>query len=628
VAAAVWVLVFLTPTLLSESAPNFLRSVGIFPAVVLFPALGLDLVVARLSRSGATAQRPLSVAVALAVFGASGCLTVKAYFQDYPDRLESYLYLNGDYVDAGVAVRDLARTPNVYLDAYFARHSSVRYQLRDRLYHALDSRRTLVIPAGEAEYFLPRIDPTLTEARIATLVDLTGGERREVADSRGRPLLTHIRKPAAAAVRLARAGMGATNTPTFADALRLLGAFVGTPAGERAAGAPLAVNVAWEALKRAPPDTVFSLRVYDEEGLLWAQLDEAPASVTHLASDWSAGDAAIDQFRIPLPADQPPGRYEIALSVYTRGERNAWPVRFERSAPSDEVALASFEVTEPSPLAAGAITPQRRQDARLYPGLALIGHSLGTSSVPPAQPTQLHLYWRADGVVGERLRMMIRWLDVEGQIIGSRTVTVGGAYPTDRWRPGVVLHQAIGMAADKHARAGPSRFRIDVVGDRGAPGAVELTGPALVVRDRRWDSPADLVRVDARLGDLAELVGYRLPTSVAAARAGQSLDVHLAWRAVTETDTHYVVFVQILDGAGRLIAQADRAPGGGAAPSRSWLAGEVIEDTHTLQLPARLGAGGYRLIAGLYEPGSGTRLAASDGADFVELGAIRIAGAD
>ena len=59
-------------------------------------------------------------------------------------------------------------------------------------------------------------------------------------------------------------------------------------------------------------------------------------------------------------------------------------------------------------------------------------------------------------------------------------------------------------------------------------------------------------------------------------------------------------FVHVIDMNGRLIAQADRTPGGdssGSYPTSIWDAGELITDHRTFQVPD----GRYRIIVGLYD---------------------------
>ena len=62
----------------------------------------------------------------------------------------------------------------------------------------------------------------------------------------------------------------------------------------------------------------------------------------------------------------------------------------------------------------------------------------------------------------------------------------------------------------------------------------------------------------------------------------------------------------------------------GAAPTTTWLPGEILTDPYTLQLPPNLPPGVYRFIAGMYNATTGQRLPVSTGGDFVELPGITV----
>jgi hypothetical protein len=82
----------------------------------------------------------------------------------------------------------------------------------------------------------------------------------------------------------------------------------------------------------------------------------------------------------------------------------------------------------------------------------------------------------------------------------------------------------------------------------------------------------------------------------------------LFWQADEPLAERYAVFVHLLDGEGRLVAQQDGEPVGGFRPTTTWLAGEVIHDRVGVLLPTDLAAGEYQLVVGMYHPESGDRL--------------------
>jgi len=115
-----------------------------------------------------------------------------------------------------------------------------------------------------------------------------------------------------------------------------------------------------------------------------------------------------------------------------------------------------------------------------------------------------------------------------------------------------------------------------------------------------------------------------------AACATDQIGVKLTWTALKPLATRYKVFVQLLSPGGTLIAQHDAEPVNDQVPTTSWLPNQPIVDRHGLRLPAKLPAGVYRLIIGLYDPNGPTRLtidgAQIDGrpADYYPLGTVNV----
>lgn len=95
--------------------------------------------------------------------------------------------------------------------------------------------------------------------------------------------------------------------------------------------------------------------------------------------------------------------------------------------------------------------------------------------------------------------------------------------------------------------------------------------------------------------------------------APDAITVTLAWEALGPAERPLTAFVHLYDAAGALVAQHDGPPAQNFAPGALWQAGDVIHDQHTVPLAQPLPPGEYRLVAGVYDPTSGERLAAADG---------------
>ncbi len=135
----------------------------------------------------------------------------------------------------------------------------------------------------------------------------------------------------------------------------------------------------------------------------------------------------------------------------------------------------------------------------------------------------------------------------------------------------------------------------------------------------RQGEPIAQIPADFRLGESIRLTGYGLADSAIA--PGDILQVGLTWQTDTLPTDNYTVFLQLLDPVNHLVGQRDSAP---LTPTITWTAGESIADQHGLFVEPGTPPGPHRLIAGLYHSQTGQRLPVNTGADFVELGMVKV----
>jgi hypothetical protein len=103
---------------------------------------------------------------------------------------------------------------------------------------------------------------------------------------------------------------------------------------------------------------------------------------------------------------------------------------------------------------------------------------------------------------------------------------------------------------------------------------------------------------------LALLLGYDLSREVI--RPGEEIRVTLYWKALSETDVNYVVFVQLFGREGAKVGQRDTYPGLGHYPTSFWHPEQVIVDEVKIPIePEAIAPSRIRLDIGLYERGGG-----------------------
>jgi hypothetical protein len=107
------------------------------------------------------------------------------------------------------------------------------------------------------------------------------------------------------------------------------------------------------------------------------------------------------------------------------------------------------------------------------------------------------------------------------------------------------------------------------------------------------------------------------------AQADDRVTVRLTWSSTEEIAQNYKVFVHLYDMDGRLVAQHDSVPLNELRPTWGWQPGEQIIDNHGLWVPAGVSEP-LRLVVGLYDPESNTRLTLPDGSDHAGIGVIEV----
>lgn len=106
-----WLFLMLWPTILAEDTPHFLRAVGILPAALLIPALGLS----HLSSWNKLTPR-LRLGLVLALCGASTLVSIRDYFWVYARQPETAYLFEAAARDMAEAVQAEQQGTTVFID--------------------------------------------------------------------------------------------------------------------------------------------------------------------------------------------------------------------------------------------------------------------------------------------------------------------------------------------------------------------------------------------------------------------------------------------------------------------------------------------------------------------------------
>ena len=391
-----------------------------------------------------------------------------------------------------------------------------------------------------------------------------------------------------------------------------------------AAGDVVPLIFTWVAAASLDRNYQVSLRLVNAQDDRFAQADWPPLASSGPTFTWRPGEPVTDRRGLWLPADVPPGDYGLQATVYDAesGAALGVPQRVAslRVTPAERVVpLRSLGVPHPIRLEMGAVT--------------LVGYSL-PERLQPGQDLTLWLYWQAAQAEGAwvpdatlRLSLVAPGQSVAASDTYSRTGRLSESVGRlAGWQSGQVRRAVYHLPTSPRLVGDRAAVNLVLSNDSGDQHEAELSPVTLQQRRRVFESPRVQNGVDARFGSppTVRLVGCDGPGHSYA--PGSDLALTLYWQALAEMDISYTVFVQVLTPDWRVVAQVDRQPLDGTAPTNTWLVGEYLTDPYRLSLPADLAPGVYHIIVGLYDAQTGQRLPVSSGGDFVTVSTLDIAG--
>jgi 4-amino-4-deoxy-L-arabinose transferase-like glycosyltransferase len=399
--------------------------------------------------------------------------------------------------------------------------------------------------------------------------------------------------------------------------LTLIGAAL--PAATTAAGDLLPLELTWQTDTRLDDDYQLSLRLVNQYSDVFAQSDWPPLTALSSTSTWPPTEPIGDRRGMWLPPDVPPGRYALQFIVYepSSGQPLGQPA-----------ILADIPIGPAKTIAPLEALTIPNQSSRDLGDLTLLGYAL-PEKIQPGQEMWLWLYWQAQRQPQAAAVLRLS-LSSQDQAVTVDVPLADSVGPLDTWQPGQVRRAVYHLSTSPRLMGDKAELAVALLsGLLSGPSSKVEAGTALAQvelesRSRRFEVPAIPHTTDLTFGRAVpqlKLIGYDLPAASLA--PGEPLSITLYWQGVAEIDINYTVFVQLLNQAGQVVAQQDQQPQAGAAPTTTWLPGEILIDSYTLPVP-ELATDHYQLIAGLYNPATGERLPLSSGGDFVELQPITV----
>lgn len=411
--------------------------------------------------------------------------------------------------------------------------------------------------------------------------------------------------------------MGEEVGANLGDRLLLLGYERGWPE----VGDKVYLDLFWRVKEGLAEEYSFSFRLMDEEGQLWGQNDLIPFNDLYPTSHWEPHKVIAQPVVIPLPPGTPPGLYQLSLRVYSRRDGQELEVLDERGIPAGTaVPLGEFQIF-PSPLPSPqplSLPHLRREE---FGGqLRLLGYELPSKEWRSGESLHLELYWQAMASLTKNYEVVLQMVDKRGGLLRERAYHPSKAdYPTSWWTEGSLVRGQYDLLIPPAAEGEKVRLVLKVREEKGdgflplSPNWWPIKGFDLALatltvaqQERTFQPPSVQYPMRADLGGKVEFLGYDLDKS--RVEQGESVTLILYWRALTEMEINYHVFIHLLSEEGEIWAQKDNPPVEGSRPTGGWVKGEVIRDEYRITLEGEIPLGEYLLTAGIYNPVSGERL--------------------
>jgi hypothetical protein len=255
-------------------------------------------------------------------------------------------------------------------------------------------------------------------------------------------------------------------------------------------------------------------------------------------------------------------------------------------------------------------------------GMRLLGIDLPAGAALAAgDQLPLALYFTTDQPVSDDYILFLHLADAQNNLLYQFDgAPVHGGHPPRQWTPGAVFVDRHTLTVEPVITDTLTTLSLgfyhytdtetrQLVSDR----AGHIAGDRLIlgyirVLAQQSDPPEVADEPLARWQQDMQLLSAKIQTDA------QDLPqrVQLSWQALALVQTDYTVFVQLLDKNDQVLAQVDRQPQEGQAPTSTWREGDTFVERYDLAaagVPSGVpsGSGWQRLIVGLYDPG-GQRL--------------------
>jgi hypothetical protein len=371
------------------------------------------------------------------------------------------------------------------------------------------------------------------------------------------------------------------------------------PYAELSGGIP--VTLYWHTLAQINGEHNIYIRLVDETGAVWGQVDRMILSGLWRPDRWREGYYLRDEYKLPVEPGTPPGSYQLEVGMYDFVTGQSYGVAKN---------VAEINLTPPVSIPKPEnLDLPTTLSAPIDENFRLLGHSYADSAIPPGTEMSGKLFWQ---VTKQTDRDYLVEFSLQGSSQDKYVITetpVSPAYPVDRWRRNEIVGAAYEFRIPAAAPAGNYPLLATLLdtqtGEAVGP-AVTLATVTVEAIERNFELPQNVTPISAVINDEIELVGYNLVDQTVAPR--ESFGLTLYWRTLRPPEDNYTVFVHAVGPDQVMRGQWDSVPGQGEAPTAGWLPGEVIEDHYQVPMAKDAPPWKYDVFVGMYNPETNERL--------------------
>lgn len=234
--------------------------------------------------------------------------------------------------------------------------------------------------------------------------------------------------------------------------------------------------------------------------------------------------------------------------------------------------------------------------ARFTNNLNLVG--LQTGDLQRGTDLQIMTYWQPAKKIERDVEIFVQLYDVnrDSIVTGIQDWPLNGVYRVRAWK----LHQTMPLSyrlpIPSYLNSGPYQLQVGVF-DLIAQKRIPLVADGNSQPDTTVNIPLTLSQqvpenfTSVNYADLIGLEGYTLKP------AKTGLEIIFFFRALDSISHDYTLFVHIVDGNDRIVAQKDAQPFNGEYPTSKWSLSDLIVEVRTL---SPIPEGEYKIYIGWY----------------------------